>query len=155
MDFAEEQVQQHEKVLQTEKIIELYIILPQKALDMWLTLGKLPGSYIENGTEEKHSWYNFHKEIQCAMNDFINLYLYNFPLNYKASAHQLTEQDFFLTVVHTTERLLEVLQQDLKETQGRGAHWYTRKNLDVQFQIQGERLGRENPNTMITIGKYM
>eukprot|EP00971_Amphidinium_carterae_P177662 3523877-Amphidinium_carterae.1 len=34
------QVLQHEKDLQDTRLLELYIILPQKALDMWITCGK-------------------------------------------------------------------------------------------------------------------
>eukprot|EP00971_Amphidinium_carterae_P162500 3221514-Amphidinium_carterae.1 len=105
--WPEEQVRIHETALQQEKILELYIILPEKTLKMWLRLGRLPASYIENGTEEKHSWYNFHTEIQYAINDFINLYLYYNPTDYPQTGRQLMTQDYFLTVVHTTERLLE------------------------------------------------
>eukprot|EP00971_Amphidinium_carterae_P203484 4038138-Amphidinium_carterae.3 len=63
--------------------MELYIILPEKALDMWLKLGRLPSVYMENGTDEKHAWYSFHRvlEVQYAINNYINIYLYNFPTN--------------------------------------------------------------------------
>eukprot|EP00971_Amphidinium_carterae_P334593 6469951-Amphidinium_carterae.1 len=52
--WEEQQVQMQETVLRNDKIMELYIILPEKALEMWL---QLPGSFMENGTEEKHFWY--------------------------------------------------------------------------------------------------
>eukprot|EP00971_Amphidinium_carterae_P088373 1748403-Amphidinium_carterae.1 len=49
--WKEEQVRQHEHVLQNTKLLELYIILPEKAIDMWLRLGSLPASYMEDSTE--------------------------------------------------------------------------------------------------------
>eukprot|EP00971_Amphidinium_carterae_P295877 5876211-Amphidinium_carterae.1 len=73
---------------------------------MWLLRGCLPGSFIESGTDEKHVWYNFHTEIQYAINDFINVYLYNYPIDYAQQGQQLRKQDYYLTVVHMTERLL-------------------------------------------------
>eukprot|EP00971_Amphidinium_carterae_P258292 5126931-Amphidinium_carterae.3 len=141
--------------LDEKQIMELYIVLPEKALQMWLRLETLPGSYLENGTDDRHSWYNFHAELQYAINDFINIYLYNYPLEYSQPGLQLTSQPYYLAVVHTKERLLEVLQQDLRMTQGRSTNWHTRKTLDTQFQIQGERIGREYNNRTISIGKNM
>eukprot|EP00971_Amphidinium_carterae_P002848 56004-Amphidinium_carterae.1 len=38
---------------------------------MWLELGAIVGSYLRNGTDEKHAWYNFHTELQYAVNDFL------------------------------------------------------------------------------------
>eukprot|EP00971_Amphidinium_carterae_P026123 515198-Amphidinium_carterae.1 len=84
-----------------------------------------PGSFIENGTNDKHAWYNFHTEIQYAINDFINVYLYNYPLDYSQQGQQLMKQDDYLTVVHTTER-----------------------------PLTGDRIGREGQKA-ISIGKYM
>eukprot|EP00971_Amphidinium_carterae_P045102 887366-Amphidinium_carterae.1 len=97
-NWEEEQVQQHKHVLQMKKILELYIVLPQKALDMWLQLGKLSSTYMDNGTDDKHSWYGFHQEVQYTINNHINIYLYNFPDNFKQSAHQLTGQDYYFTM---------------------------------------------------------
>eukprot|EP00971_Amphidinium_carterae_P002002 39881-Amphidinium_carterae.1 len=61
---------------------------------MWLQFGRLPAAYIENGTKEKHSWYNFHTELQYAVNDFINLYLYNYPTDYPQTRRQLMTQNY-------------------------------------------------------------
>eukprot|EP00971_Amphidinium_carterae_P016533 326607-Amphidinium_carterae.3 len=69
---------------------------------MWLQFGKIPGSYWENGTDDRHSWYNFHTEIQYAMNDFINIYLYNYPMEYSQPSLQLTSQPYYLTFYSKT-----------------------------------------------------
>eukprot|EP00971_Amphidinium_carterae_P351195 6491968-Amphidinium_carterae.1 len=63
--MEDEQIQAHEEIqiLKKEKIMELYIVLPEKALDMWLLRGCLPGSFIENGTDPKRAWYNLHTDI--------------------------------------------------------------------------------------------
>eukprot|EP00971_Amphidinium_carterae_P336012 6472133-Amphidinium_carterae.2 len=144
--FEEDQIQAPEEVLKKEKMMELYIILPEKALDMWLQRGCLPGSFIENGTDDKHAWYNFHTEIEYTINDFINIY---FP-----QQGQQVKQPHYLTVVHTTERLLRVLSEDLRESQNRTGKWFQRKTLDHQYQTQGDRNGREG-HKAINIDKYM
>eukprot|EP00971_Amphidinium_carterae_P318880 6338614-Amphidinium_carterae.1 len=58
--WEEKQIRQHEHVLQNTKLLGLYIILPEKAIDMWLQLGKLPASYMENSTDDQDGYYNFH-----------------------------------------------------------------------------------------------
>eukprot|EP00971_Amphidinium_carterae_P008256 163058-Amphidinium_carterae.2 len=105
-------------------------------------LGKLPASYMENSTDERHTYYNFHSEVQYAINDYINLNLYNYPDNYNQTAVQFAGQSYYFTVVHTTDRLIEQLQADMKDT-NRQTTWYTRKDMDRQFQIKRERIGRE------------
>eukprot|EP00971_Amphidinium_carterae_P237702 4719042-Amphidinium_carterae.6 len=84
--FEEEQVQHQETVLQKEKILELYINLEYYLDDE-------AGSYVVNGTDETHSWYNFHTELQYAVNDFLNIYLHNYPAEYPQPGQQLTGQD--------------------------------------------------------------
>eukprot|EP00971_Amphidinium_carterae_P044775 880817-Amphidinium_carterae.1 len=132
----------------------LYIVLPGKATDMWLLHGKLPSSYMENATDNRHGCYNFHTEVQYAINDYVNLYLYNYPEDYSQTAVQFTGQSYYFTVVHTTDKLLEQLQLDLKE-KNRETHWYARKDMDKQFQIKGERVGREGQWKTIMIGQYL
>eukprot|EP00971_Amphidinium_carterae_P244832 4861108-Amphidinium_carterae.3 len=122
--WEEPQIQMHEEALRKEKIMELYIILPEIALDMWIQHGCLPGSFIELDRRETRLY---------AINDFINLYLYNYPMDYPQQGLQLTRQNYYLTVVHTTERILTVLQEELRPTQGRNAHRYKRKTWDLQY----------------------
>eukprot|EP00971_Amphidinium_carterae_P267051 5297006-Amphidinium_carterae.3 len=45
---------------------------------------KLTSSHhvLENGTDDKHSWYIFHTKIEFAIGDFLNIYLYNHPQEY-------------------------------------------------------------------------
>eukprot|EP00971_Amphidinium_carterae_P347983 6490255-Amphidinium_carterae.6 len=71
--MADDQIQAHREILRSEKILELYM-LPEKTLDMWQLQGCLPAAFISNGTDPKHVWYNFHTEIEYAINDFINVY---------------------------------------------------------------------------------
>eukprot|EP00971_Amphidinium_carterae_P024232 478280-Amphidinium_carterae.2 len=127
-EFEEEQIQAYEEILKKEKIMEFYI----------------------NGTDDKHAWYNFHTDIEDAINDFINIYMYNYP----QQGQQLLKHPYYLTVVHTTERLLRVLSDGLRDIQSRTGKWFQRKTLDHQYQIQGDRIGREG-NRTINIGKYM
>eukprot|EP00971_Amphidinium_carterae_P290093 5759848-Amphidinium_carterae.2 len=128
--WEEDRVRQHEHVLQNTKLLKLYIVLPEKAMDMWLQLGKLPASYMENATDNRHGYYSFHTEVQYAINDHMNLYLYNYPENFSQKSIQFTGQNHYFTV------------DDLKGT-NRQTHWYTRKDMDRQFQIKGEQIGRE------------
>eukprot|EP00971_Amphidinium_carterae_P257250 5107004-Amphidinium_carterae.1 len=65
--WPEQQVVQHEMVLRDTKLLELYTVLPQKTLDMWITCGSLPASYMDNPTDNRHGYYNFHKEVQYAI----------------------------------------------------------------------------------------
>eukprot|EP00971_Amphidinium_carterae_P267524 5306751-Amphidinium_carterae.1 len=64
-----------ETQLRNGEILELDIILPRDTLKQWMTTGTIPPSYMENGTDEKHSWYNFHTRIKFAIGDFLNIYL--------------------------------------------------------------------------------
>eukprot|EP00971_Amphidinium_carterae_P231967 4603462-Amphidinium_carterae.3 len=129
----------HEEILRKEKILELYIMLPEKALEMWKLRGCLPAQFITNGTDPKHAWYNFHTEIEYAVNDFINVYMYNHPTDFPEQGQQLHKQDYYLTVVHTTERLLTELTEDLPNIQSRTGRWFQRKTLDHQYQIRQDR----------------
>eukprot|EP00971_Amphidinium_carterae_P001348 26783-Amphidinium_carterae.1 len=84
--WEEAQVQLHEQALRTTKILALYTILPQRAMDAWTLLGTVPASYMENPTDNRHGYYNFHTEVQYAINDFNNLYVYNFPEDYNQNS---------------------------------------------------------------------
>eukprot|EP00971_Amphidinium_carterae_P054106 1065555-Amphidinium_carterae.1 len=42
--YPEEQVQQRETVLQSQQLLELYAVLPARALEMWITCGKVPSN---------------------------------------------------------------------------------------------------------------
>eukprot|EP00971_Amphidinium_carterae_P023633 466185-Amphidinium_carterae.1 len=90
--WDEDQVLQHERVLQETKLLELYIVLPQRALEMWMTCGKVPASFMDNATDNRHGYYTFHTEVRYAISDYINLYIYN-----------------------STDKLLEHMQKDLKQ----------------------------------------
>eukprot|EP00971_Amphidinium_carterae_P243351 4832206-Amphidinium_carterae.1 len=58
--------------LRGEQLLELYTILPEKALNMWITCGKIPMSYMLHSTEDRHRYYNFHTEVHYAITDYIN-----------------------------------------------------------------------------------
>eukprot|EP00971_Amphidinium_carterae_P180870 3587932-Amphidinium_carterae.2 len=129
--WEEDQVRQHERVLQNTKLLELYIVLPERALDMWTKLGKLPSSYMHN------------------------VWKYNTPsMTTSTCISTITQRSYYFTVVHTTDKLRERLQQDVKD-KNRESNWYSRKDLDRQFQIKGEQVGREGAWRTITIGLYM
>eukprot|EP00971_Amphidinium_carterae_P096120 1902062-Amphidinium_carterae.1 len=88
----------------------------------------------------------------------MNLYLYNIPDDYKTAAVQFTQQDYYFAVVHTTDDLLRQMTSDLQMTTQRNdmIGWYAGKDVDHQYQIKGERLGRESSwGKTITVGKYM
>eukprot|EP00971_Amphidinium_carterae_P346907 6488672-Amphidinium_carterae.2 len=57
-------------------MLELYIVLSEDKLRQWMTRGSVPPSHIVNGTDERHSWYNFHEKIEYAVSEFLNIYLY-------------------------------------------------------------------------------
>eukprot|EP00971_Amphidinium_carterae_P027378 539207-Amphidinium_carterae.2 len=40
-----------------------------------MTTGTIPPTYMENGTDDKHSWYNFHTRFEYAIGDFLNIHL--------------------------------------------------------------------------------
>eukprot|EP00971_Amphidinium_carterae_P158909 3151021-Amphidinium_carterae.1 len=57
-------------------------------------------------------------------------------------------------VIHTTERLVTKLKEDLKNIQLRNSGWYTRKTPDYQFQIHRDRVQRPTDGA-IKIRDYM
>eukprot|EP00971_Amphidinium_carterae_P036109 709638-Amphidinium_carterae.1 len=65
--------------LQGEQLLELYTILPENALNMWISCGKVPMSYMIQSTDNRHKYYNFHTEVHYAITDYMNVYLYNIP----------------------------------------------------------------------------
>eukprot|EP00971_Amphidinium_carterae_P305389 6068893-Amphidinium_carterae.1 len=79
LDWQEEQVRAMETRLRGEHLLELYTILPEKALNMWITCGRIPMSYMQQSTDNRHKYYNFHTEVHYAITDYINVYLYNIP----------------------------------------------------------------------------
>eukprot|EP00971_Amphidinium_carterae_P002622 52203-Amphidinium_carterae.1 len=58
--------------LQGEHLTELYTVLPEKALNMWISCGILPMSYMKDSTDSRHKYYNFHTEVHYAITDYIN-----------------------------------------------------------------------------------
>eukprot|EP00971_Amphidinium_carterae_P157089 3113749-Amphidinium_carterae.1 len=36
---------------------------------MWVKLGRVPPSCMDNATDTQHGYYNFHMEVQYAIND--------------------------------------------------------------------------------------
>eukprot|EP00971_Amphidinium_carterae_P216227 4292295-Amphidinium_carterae.1 len=58
LEWTEAQVQQHEQELQATKLLELYAILPQKAVDMWITMTH---HYMWKSTSELHGHAYRHK----------------------------------------------------------------------------------------------
>eukprot|EP00971_Amphidinium_carterae_P043067 846939-Amphidinium_carterae.1 len=75
--------------------MELYIVLPEKALRMWITCGKIPMSYMTTYTEPRHTYYNFHHEVHFAITGYINIYMYNMPRDYPMTRAEFTEQDHY------------------------------------------------------------
>eukprot|EP00971_Amphidinium_carterae_P350732 6491712-Amphidinium_carterae.3 len=130
--WTEAQVQQNEQELQDAKLLELYTVLPQKALDMWITCGKVPANYMDMPTDPRHGYYNFHTDVHYAITDYINLYLYNIPDDYRTAAVQFTQQDYYFAVVHTTDELLRQMTADLQLATQRNdmTGWYARKDID-------------------------
>eukprot|EP00971_Amphidinium_carterae_P119425 2365609-Amphidinium_carterae.1 len=47
------------------------------------------------------------------------------------------------------------MTSDLKMLTNRDCNWYSRKDVDRQFQIKGEHIGREGAWKTIIVGKYM
>eukprot|EP00971_Amphidinium_carterae_P021347 421244-Amphidinium_carterae.1 len=64
-----------EKTLREDELQELCIMLTERSLRQWTTIGAVPSQEYEDGTDDRHGTYNLHK--QRAINDFINLYLQN------------------------------------------------------------------------------
>eukprot|EP00971_Amphidinium_carterae_P034432 677828-Amphidinium_carterae.1 len=83
--------------------------------------------------------------------------MYNFPDDFSQTAVQFTQQDYYFAVVHATDKLLRQLTAELSTATQRNdiSGWYARKDIDHQYQIKGEKLGRErNWRKTITVGKY-
>eukprot|EP00971_Amphidinium_carterae_P323852 6436275-Amphidinium_carterae.4 len=114
-----------------------------------------------NPTDNRHGYYNFHTEVHYAIteSDYMNLYLYNRPDDYKTSAVQFTQQDYYFVVVHTTEGLLREMTADIHMSAQRPdlAGWYARKDIHMQYQLKaGEVLGRLSGWTRtLDVGNYM
>eukprot|EP00971_Amphidinium_carterae_P320624 6372794-Amphidinium_carterae.1 len=112
---------------------------------MWITCGRVPASYITDPTDPRHGYYNFHTEVHYAITDYMNLYLYSIPDDYKKSQTRFTQQDFYFVVLHTTEGLLREMTTDIQMATQRSdmIGWCARKDIDSQCQIKaGEVLGR-------------
>eukprot|EP00971_Amphidinium_carterae_P323341 6425942-Amphidinium_carterae.1 len=121
--------------------------------------GKIPASYMIDPTDNRHGYYNFHTEVHYAITDHMNLYLCNIPDDYKKTAPQFTQQNYYFVVVHTTEQLLREMTTDLQMSTQRTdmTGWYARKDIDTVYQSKaGEVLGRLSGWTRsINVGKYM
>eukprot|EP00971_Amphidinium_carterae_P224817 4460073-Amphidinium_carterae.1 len=52
-NWDEEQVRAMETKLQGE-LYELYTVLPEKALNMWIACGRVPTSYMKNTNDNRH-----------------------------------------------------------------------------------------------------
>eukprot|EP00971_Amphidinium_carterae_P013343 263053-Amphidinium_carterae.1 len=128
---------------------------------MWITCGKLPMSYMQQPTDNRHRYYNFHTEVHYAITDYINVYLYNIPTEFPLTAADFTDQDHYLVIVHTTEKLLKNLKTDLEIKTARTdmAGWFNKKDMDVQYQIKAgaqlQRLGGDRDGNTIAISQYM
>eukprot|EP00971_Amphidinium_carterae_P172293 3415638-Amphidinium_carterae.1 len=61
-NWDEEQVRAMETALQGQELMEFYTILPEKALQMWIACGKIPTSYMKTCMDNRHRYYNFHRE---------------------------------------------------------------------------------------------
>eukprot|EP00971_Amphidinium_carterae_P020528 404311-Amphidinium_carterae.1 len=150
-----------ETKLQGEQLLELYTVLPEKALNMWISCGRIPTSYMKNSNDNRHKYYNFHTEVHYAITDYMNVYLYNIPTEFPITAADFTQQDHYLVIVHTTEDLLRNLKANLETTTQRTdmAGWYARKDNDQQYQIKAgselERLGGDREGRTIHIGEYI
>eukprot|EP00971_Amphidinium_carterae_P085626 1694418-Amphidinium_carterae.1 len=83
--------------------MELYTVLPEQALRMWITCGKIPMSYMQHYTEPRHTYYNFHRESRLHR------------------ARPLLRGDpHYGQITHRTEARLG--DENLKDRHGRMAH---------------------------------
>eukprot|EP00971_Amphidinium_carterae_P184572 3664446-Amphidinium_carterae.1 len=73
---------------------------------------------------------------EYAVNDFLNIYLYNYPTEYAQARQHLQ------------------LGKDSKNEQSRNSGWYTKKTLDLQLQIHSDRI-QQQTDRAIKIGDYM
>eukprot|EP00971_Amphidinium_carterae_P006731 132699-Amphidinium_carterae.3 len=83
---------------------------------------------LENGRDDRYTWYNFHTRIEYAINDFLNIYVYyltEFP-----QPGQHLRQPNYLVIVHTRTKLINKLKDNLKQIQNKNSGWYTKKTLD-------------------------
>eukprot|EP00971_Amphidinium_carterae_P275936 5475152-Amphidinium_carterae.3 len=89
-------------------------MLSGKVRRQWTTSGTVPTQSFENGTDDRHAHYNFHKRIEFVVNKFVNLYLHNLPSDYPMFEDQLhklaLKAPLYLTVVHTTSSSLNDLK---------------------------------------------
>eukprot|EP00971_Amphidinium_carterae_P152686 3026512-Amphidinium_carterae.4 len=99
------------------------------------------------------------KEVHYAVTDYMNLYLYTMPEDYKKSSYQFTQQNFYFVVLHITEGLLREMTAEIAMATQRDdmSGWYARKEIDTQYQIKaGKVLGRlSGSKKTINVGKYM
>eukprot|EP00971_Amphidinium_carterae_P109015 2158697-Amphidinium_carterae.1 len=82
-------------MLQGQHRLEVYAVLPARALAMWITCGKIPSSYLQEANDPRHKYYNFHREVHYAITDYISLCLCNVPPEYARTATQFTTQDYY------------------------------------------------------------
>eukprot|EP00971_Amphidinium_carterae_P179203 3554726-Amphidinium_carterae.1 len=54
LHWEEEQVLAMETTLQGQELLELYTVLPEKALHMWIACGRIPTSYMKTTTDNRH-----------------------------------------------------------------------------------------------------
>eukprot|EP00971_Amphidinium_carterae_P190379 3778310-Amphidinium_carterae.3 len=89
----------------------------------------------------------------------MNLYMYNYPEDYKKASSQFTTEDFYFVVIHTTEGLLRDMTEEIASSMQRNdvTGWYASKDIDNQYQIKcGEVLGRISGwQRTLNVGKYM
>eukprot|EP00971_Amphidinium_carterae_P090679 1794917-Amphidinium_carterae.1 len=43
--------------LQGQELLELYTVLPEKTLNMWIACGRIPTSYMKMTTDNRHKYY--------------------------------------------------------------------------------------------------
>eukprot|EP00971_Amphidinium_carterae_P030752 605151-Amphidinium_carterae.1 len=84
--FDEREIRQRENKVQSKDMQDLYIIISESILQQWMTTGTIPPKAFDNGTDEKHGHYNFHKRIEYTIGDFVNL----------------CDKTFYLAIIHTT-----------------------------------------------------
>eukprot|EP00971_Amphidinium_carterae_P061744 1222783-Amphidinium_carterae.1 len=53
-DWDEAQVRAMETNLQGQQLMELYTVIPEKALQMWIACGRIPTSYMKNCADPRH-----------------------------------------------------------------------------------------------------
>eukprot|EP00971_Amphidinium_carterae_P108288 2144258-Amphidinium_carterae.5 len=140
---SDDEVQIHEAALRSKQLIELYIMLREETLQQWPREGTIPPSYIDDGSIPKHSYYNFHDTIEYAVNDFLNIYVYNHT-TYANPVPRGNTHD-----IKTTTRLRRISTRH-----NRGTGWYTRRDTDKMYQIYGDDTMRPTRHP-IQIGKYM